>query len=75
MHGLLVIAQMAGSTIVLVCGSLCLYSVLQVKWMDPGFDAARVWPYPSMTAGSRPPRDNSSRICNRASRKCLTSSR
>ncbi len=42
LHSLLVIAQMAGSTIVLVCGGLCLYSLLQVRWMDPGFDPTRV---------------------------------
>jgi len=42
MHSLLVIVQMAASTIVLVCGGLCLYSLLQVRWMDPGFDPTRV---------------------------------
>ncbi len=41
-HGLLVVVQMACSMMVLVCGGLCLFSLIKVRWMDPGFDPARI---------------------------------
>ncbi|RPJ26235.1 MAG: FtsX-like permease family protein, partial [Planctomycetaceae bacterium] len=41
-HGLLVVVQMACSMAVLVCGGLCLFSLIKVRWMDPGFDPARI---------------------------------
>ncbi len=41
-HSLLVIFQIAFSITVLVCGGMCLYSLIKVKRVDPGFDAAQI---------------------------------
>ncbi|UCG58012.1 MAG: ABC transporter permease [Phycisphaerales bacterium] len=41
-QSLVVVVQMALAITVLVCGGVCLHSLIRVRWVDPGFDPTRI---------------------------------